>query len=195
MLESCGAVKGATVWDLFCGSGALGIEALSRGAMHVTFVDSSRGATLAARANLARLGYGEDRARVLCAEVLRWAHGLDGEPVARDAPSSLDQTLSGLTLGGPEADLVVDLVLADPPYAWSGWGALLAALAPLAPSVLMETSREPELPEPWRAVKAKRYGGTLITLAQLSDPVDQAGVPQAPQAPPPQETQGGGAAL
>src|SRR5579871_4201066 len=72
MLESQEALSGARVWDLFCGSGALGIEALSRGAGHATFVDQGRAALAATRANLGALGYGPDRATVSGAEVLSW---------------------------------------------------------------------------------------------------------------------------
>ncbi|MGH9107548.1 MAG: RsmD family RNA methyltransferase [Acidimicrobiales bacterium] len=153
MLESQGVLAGATVWDLFAGSGALGIEALSRGASQATFVDDARGAVRAARANLARLGYEDERARVVCADVLKWVHGLEGEPCA-PAPGA----------GG------VDLVLADPPYAWGSWPALLDGVAPLHPLVLAETGKELELPPKWRAVKVKRYGSTLVSLARLYDP-------------------------
>jgi 16S rRNA (guanine966-N2)-methyltransferase len=51
-----GDLEGAHVLDLFCGSGALGIEALSRGAAHATFVDAGKPALAATKANLAELG-------------------------------------------------------------------------------------------------------------------------------------------
>src|SRR5579863_8015518 len=63
-------LDGARVLDIFAGSGSLGIESLSRGAAHVTFVDSSREAASAIRANLAQLGF-SDRARVIVADVHR----------------------------------------------------------------------------------------------------------------------------
>lgn len=151
MLESQGAVAGAYIWDLFAGSGALGIEALSRGAAHATFVDQARPSVSATRANLEKLGYGTDRARVVCADVLKWVYGLEG------------------VLPGPGEDAGVGLVLADPPYAWQGWDALLSALAPKAPVVMAETSEALELPPGWHVLKSKRYGGTLITLACLRD--------------------------
>lgn len=148
MLESRAPVEGARVWDLFAGSGALGIEALSRGAVHVTFVDHSKPACSVVQANLAKLGYGQGRAQVICAEVLKWAHGLDGP--------------------APAAPAAPDLVLADPPYSWASWDGLLAALAPLAPLVLVETGGPLVLPEGWEAVKVKRYGTTLVTLTRRS---------------------------
>jgi 16S rRNA (guanine966-N2)-methyltransferase len=61
---------GARVLDIFAGSGSLGIESLSRGAAHVTFVDSSREAATAIRANLAQLEL-NDRARVVLSDVHR----------------------------------------------------------------------------------------------------------------------------
>lgn len=153
ILESHVALDGVKVWDLFAGSGALGIEALSRGAAHATFIDHARTAISVTKANLARLGYDAARANVACADVLRWVHGVDPED------------LSDMVTAKPVGE--VDLVLADPPYAWQSWPALLEGLARLAPLVLMETAEEPQLPEAWDVVRAKRYGGTLVTLARL----------------------------
>ena len=96
-LYSLGAVEDATVVDLFAGSGALGIEALSRGAAHATFVENDRHALEALRRNLATLGFDES-ARVVPA---------DGTGFLRSA-------------GG------FDLVLLDPPYDFSEWEDLLA---------------------------------------------------------------------
>jgi 16S rRNA (guanine(966)-N(2))-methyltransferase RsmD len=61
---------GVRVLDIFAGSGSLGIESLSRGAAHVTFVDSSRDAAAAIRANLGQLEL-SDRARVVVSDVHR----------------------------------------------------------------------------------------------------------------------------
>lgn len=83
-------VPGSRVLDLYAGSGALGIEALSRGAEHATFVERSRPAAEILRANLAGTGF-EARAAVLVRSV---------EEVLEGAP--------------PES---FDLVFADPPYA------------------------------------------------------------------------------
>lgn len=84
------AVAGARVLDLYAGSGALGIEALSRGAARAVFVEEARGAVDVILANLALTGL-EDRARVVGSTVERF----------------LDEAR-----GGP-----FDLVLIDPPYA------------------------------------------------------------------------------
>src|SRR5205814_2490034 len=73
-LGSLGGIEGATVADLFAGSGALGIEALSRGAAHVTFVDRDRDAIATIKANLATTGF-EPQGTVLINDVERWLTG------------------------------------------------------------------------------------------------------------------------
>jgi 16S rRNA (guanine966-N2)-methyltransferase len=97
-LESMDAVRGASVVDLFCGSGALGIEALSRGAATATFVDDDRTALDAVRANLASTGL--DGGEVVRADVMRWLHG----------------------------DAGFDLALVDPPYSFNGWETVFSRL-------------------------------------------------------------------
>ncbi|MEM9516126.1 MAG: 16S rRNA (guanine(966)-N(2))-methyltransferase RsmD [Actinomycetota bacterium] len=97
-LGSRGIVEDALVADLFAGSGGLGIEALSRGAEHCTFVERDRAALAALRENLATLDL-DDRSRV----------------VAGNAQTSA-------------AHLDVDLVLADPPYDFDAWPELLSVV-------------------------------------------------------------------
>jgi len=97
-LGSLGAVHGATVVDLFAGSGALGIEALSRGADSAVFVESDRDACAVIAANLAACGL-SGRARVVRADATTW----------RQAGR-------------------VDLVLADPPYVFGDWESLAARI-------------------------------------------------------------------
>ena len=97
-LESMDAVRGASVVDLFCGSGALGIEALSRGAASATFVDDDPAAITAVRANLASTGV--DGGEAVRADAVRW---LDG-------------------------DAAFDLALVDPPYSFNGWDNLFSRL-------------------------------------------------------------------
>jgi 16S rRNA (guanine966-N2)-methyltransferase len=63
----------------------------------------------------------------------------------------------------------VDLVMADPPYAWQEWDVLLERLAHLRPLVLAETGSDLVLPPGWLALRAKRYGGTVVTLARFSE--------------------------
>jgi 16S rRNA (guanine966-N2)-methyltransferase len=82
-----GSVVGARVLDLYAGSGSLGLEALSRGAQSVTFVESSRSALAALRANVAAVGLG-------------------GEVLAGDAARFVERTRAEF-----------DLIFFDPPYA------------------------------------------------------------------------------
>jgi 16S rRNA (guanine966-N2)-methyltransferase len=104
-LGSMGAVDGATVLDLFAGSGALGIEALSRGAAHATFVDSDAAAVACVRANLATSGL-DDRATVVRADAIGWLGAAPRHEVALlDPPYRFDRWTE--LLAAVEADLVV----------------------------------------------------------------------------------------
>src|SRR5213596_895451 len=85
-------LPGARVLDLFAGSGAAGIEALSRGAIAATFVEKDAGAAATIDANLRLAGFAGTAATVVRADVLRW---LDGGPFGA----------------------AFDLVIVDPPYA------------------------------------------------------------------------------
>jgi 16S rRNA (guanine966-N2)-methyltransferase len=95
-LGSAGLIEGALVADLFAGSGAVGIEALSRGAEHCVFVERDRSALRALDQNLDALGL-RDRSKVITGDVL----------------SVL-------------ADLDADIAFADPPYDFEEWSRLLA---------------------------------------------------------------------
>ncbi|HVT42536.1 MAG TPA: 16S rRNA (guanine(966)-N(2))-methyltransferase RsmD [Acidimicrobiales bacterium] len=143
ILGSQGGVEGLRTVDLFCGSGALGLEALSRGAASVTFVDQDPIALDAVRTNLA-------------------AVGLDGEAVTL-VRAALPGWLRTAAAG------TFDLALCDPPYDFGDWAALLGALqadvAVLESSASASTPVPEQLPEPWVVTKARRYGGTLVTVA------------------------------
>jgi 16S rRNA (guanine966-N2)-methyltransferase len=103
-LDSAGLIDGATIADLFAGSGALGIEALSRGAASCVFVERDRAALKALKANIAALGL-EDRTTVVTSDVPAWLPAMRG----------------------------IDLALIDPPYEYDGWDRLLSLLhAPYA---------------------------------------------------------------
>ncbi|MGZ8783252.1 MAG: 16S rRNA (guanine(966)-N(2))-methyltransferase RsmD [Gaiellaceae bacterium] len=139
-----GPVDGARVLDLFAGSGALGIEALSRGAASVTFVESDRAACRTISENLERLRL--TGARVVCADAV-WT-------LRQDTRS-------------------YDLVLVDPPYeAWAELEPKLAEHLPriLAPDGLLvvETGSrtQPALPLPLRT--SRRYGSARLTLFEPS---------------------------
>jgi 16S rRNA (guanine966-N2)-methyltransferase len=134
-----GPVESASVLDLFAGSGAMGLEALSRGARRCVFVESDRAACKVIEDNLEKLRL--SGALVLCKDVFR---------ALREERSA-------------------DLVFVDPPYgAWPGLEPRLAEMLPaaLAPAGLLvvETGArvEPELP--LSVVTSRRYGSARITL-------------------------------
>jgi 16S rRNA (guanine966-N2)-methyltransferase len=138
-----GPVDGASVLDLFAGSGAMGLEALSRGAARAVFVENDRAAVRAIEANL-------DKLRLTGATVL-----------ARDALQALAAEAA--------AGRTYDLVLVDPPYAM--FDLLQPQLARHLPGVLapdglliVETGAklEPELPLALRT--SRRYGAARLTL-------------------------------
>ena len=103
-LGSLDLVRDALVIDLYAGSGALGIEALSRGAEHCTFVERDRAALRTLRDNLATLGL-EDRSKVVPGDALVRARGLPADLVLADPPSGFDDWV-GL-LGVVDAPFVV----------------------------------------------------------------------------------------
>ncbi|WP_366180079.1 16S rRNA (guanine(966)-N(2))-methyltransferase RsmD [Actinomyces timonensis] len=155
-LEHLGVVEGARVLDLCAGSGALGLEAASRGAVEVVLVDSARGAVTACRRNACSLGLAGVRA--VRASAAGYLAGVAGAPV--------------------------DLVLIDPPYGMDAAG-LDAILAPLAREedpwlaeasvVVVERaarSGEPEWPAGLRRFASKRYGETTVWFAEPAPGAD-----------------------
>ena len=142
-------VHDATVLDLYAGSGALAIEALSRGAGRAVLVDSDLAATAAIRANLATTGF-EDAARIERIAVERFVTA----PI-RDAP--------------------FDLVFLDPPYDMptAVVSEVLAALAVAeaitnGATVVVERPKGGEpvtLPDGWGIEKERAYGDTLLVVA------------------------------
>jgi 16S rRNA (guanine966-N2)-methyltransferase len=137
-----GPLHGARVLDLYAGSGAVGLEALSRGAARVVFVESDARAAQVIRANLASVA-------------------LPGGELARgQVQRFLDR--------GPGAEAAFDLVVADPPYAASeaevtGMLTVLASGGWLAPGALVAVERATRAgPLPWpagyRADRSRRYG-------------------------------------
>ena len=139
-LGSLDAVEGATVLDLFAGTGALGIEALSRGAASAVFVAADARAVAAIKENLGATGLAE-RARVVQADALKYL------------------------AGGPAP---VDLAFADPPYSFDAWPRLLGALP--ARLVAIEARSHVDLPDGWHPLRSKRYGDTVVTLASSAAP-------------------------
>jgi 16S rRNA (guanine966-N2)-methyltransferase len=138
-----GPVEGATVLDLFAGSGAYGLEALSRGAASAVFAESDQAACTSIRHNVAKLGF--TGAAILC----------------RDAIQVLAEEAG--------AGRRYDLVLVDPPYRM--FSDVQTGLATYLPTVLAEhglavvethAREEPELPLSVRT--SRRYGSARLTL-------------------------------
>ena len=139
-LGSLGLVQDATMVDLFAGSGALGIEALSRGASEVTFVERDARVVRVVRANLNTVGL-TDSAEVVRAEALAF----------------LESTTR-----------TWEVALLDPPYAWDGWDRLWAALT--TEWAVVERDVETEAPKGWTLQRARRYGGTWVSVLYRDAP-------------------------
>jgi len=143
LFDLVGPVDDASVLDLYAGSGALGLEALSRGAARCVFAETDPAACRVIRRNLEQLGL------------------TGGRVVQRDVLS--------LLRGEAAAGTRHDLVLADPPYErWDEVAPQLAALVPavVAPAglVVVETSARSEPQLPLDLVTSRRYGSARLTL-------------------------------
>jgi 16S rRNA (guanine966-N2)-methyltransferase len=141
-------LPGASVIDLFAGSGALGIEALSRGAAHVTFVERHDRTVRLLDENLARTDL-RHRATILSVDVLSALNSPAGRPF--------------------------DVALLDPPYGLAAdeLGEVLTALAPhLAAGAVVTIERnrrsvEPAWPPSVRSDRERRYGDTVIHVGRV----------------------------
>ena len=141
-----GPVDEMAVLDLFAGSGAMGIEALSRGAARAVFVETDRNATRAIERNLEKLG-------------------LTGAAIVRmDAITALATEAT--------AGRRYDLVLVDPPYEMfssvqTGLARYLPAVLETGALVVVETgaAEEPDLPLPKRT--SRRYGSARLTVFEF----------------------------
>ncbi len=162
-------VEGARVLDLFAGTGALGIEALSRGARHATFVESDRGLCQTIETNLENLEAAPESFTLLKRDVRR----------------------SVKTLSGP-----FDLVFVDPPYGHlleREALASLCALDALAPgaTVVVEHAAREEVTLPPAAARAltapdtRNYGDTSVTLYTAVKPSTPPPPPSIPPSPSP----------
>jgi len=139
-------VQGAQVLDLFAGTGAMGLEALSRGAGRATFVDDGAKALSLLRTNIAKM-------RV------------------EDATACLRRDASAL---GPNAHAPFTLVFLDPPYGKSlGERALASAIAGgwLGPGAMIvwEESTAPRPPSAVTQLDQRTYGDTLVTLLRAPE--------------------------
>jgi len=149
LFDLLGPLEGAAVADLFAGSGALGLEALSRGAASLVAVDLAAEAVRAVRANLKTLGLETG----------------EGEPPITVLRRDLGRGLGFLGPFGP-----FDLILADPPYG-RGWPERLLDRLPagfLTPGgrLVLETSTQESLVSgpPWNLNQDRRYGQTRLLI-------------------------------
>ena len=137
------SIPEARVLDLFAGSGALGLEALSRGATEVVFVEKSRRALQVLKDNIETLGAG-DRCTVITGDALSYIGGL--EPMD------------------------FDVALADPPYE-QGIAArvvLLFAEKPFARELWVEHRTTEEIPGS-AELRQRRYGDTTLTTVEMEE--------------------------
>ncbi|SFT56617.1 16S rRNA (guanine(966)-N(2))-methyltransferase RsmD [Sedimentitalea nanhaiensis] len=148
VLTQTGAIPQARVLDLFAGTGALGLEALSRGASHVTFVETGRVAMDLIRKNIALTGSAGQT-------------GLSRRDAVRLGPN-------------PEAPY--DLVFLDPPYG-KGMGEKALALAAqgdwIAPRALIVWEENAPMPAPagFLLRDRRKYGDTHVTILEWTEPV------------------------
>jgi 16S rRNA (guanine966-N2)-methyltransferase len=148
-LEVLEAIEGAVVLDLFAGSGALGLEALSRGAKSATFVESATACTKIILKNIEKLHY-TSSTNVCARDVLRYLH-----------------TASQLA--------AFDLVFIDPPYAVSDEVVheVLEKLEQLLKRnavVVLERSKSSKLlsPEPYELLRTRTYGDSAVHFLSVA---------------------------
>lgn len=135
-----GRFDGLTVLDLFAGSGALGLETLSRGADSATFVETAESSLRVIRANVALVG-AEERATVIQRDAMAYLKGLE-----------------------PHA---VDLALADPPYGQGLAAGLLERFdeLPFALELWVEHRSDESMPD-LPHLRSRRYGDTTISILE-----------------------------
>lgn len=140
LLSRLGSFEGLRVADLYAGSGALGLEALSRGAAHATFVENDAAALAEIRANVAVLK-AADRVDVLASSATKLA---PAQPF--------------------------DLIFADPPYATGSGNVVVEAvdragwLAPGGWLAIETEGRDPVAPLKWQIESERRVGRARLTL-------------------------------
>jgi 16S rRNA (guanine(966)-N(2))-methyltransferase RsmD len=145
LFSMLGDLRGTVALDLFAGTGALGIEAISRGAERVVFIERDRAAVRALRANLAAL-----------------------ELAAPEAEVRVGDALAALGTARVAGE-TYDLVFVDPPYGQTRelegeLSALLPALLVPGARVVVESDRRTPAELPLEVAQRKRYGDTTITI-------------------------------
>lgn len=162
-LFSLGLIEDAHVLDLFAGTGALAIEALSRGASHAVLVEANRASAKVLTSNLERCRL-DGQATVQVGDAFKW--------IERNHPAPID--LAGEAAGGdrsadedhPEAQTEpapFDMALLDPPYDFDAWPELLAIVP--ADVVVIEASRPVDPGPRFTTLRQRKYGSTVVTIA------------------------------
>jgi 16S rRNA (guanine966-N2)-methyltransferase len=140
-----GDLEGERVLDLFAGTGALGIEALSRGAAHAVFVERDASVARVLEQNIEALELAPERAQIRRSDAL----------VALRSARGRKETY--------------DLIFIDPPYRQAGqWGPALSAILPsllaVKARIVVESDRRAPLELPLEIERDRRYGDTSITI-------------------------------
>ena len=136
-LHSRSVIEGAEVLDLFAGTGALGIEALSRGAKKATFVDKSSESLELIKENLKKSGF-EKTSEIVKEDSLKWLQ---------------------------KSSKSLDLVLLDPPYSFKNWSKLLDAILQKQPGiVVIESNREIDPGPNWHVDSIRQYGSSVVVV-------------------------------
>ncbi len=158
-------IRGRAFLDLFAGSGAAGIEALSRGAEHAVFVERDAGAIAAIERNLAATGFAPPRARVVRSQVGSWLNA-----VTRDASTS------GRAAAGAFAAILIDAPYDLPELTQ----AALDSIAAAGPAGLLEPDGVVVAKHFWRtppadvgllrSARARRFGETGLTFLRWVEP-------------------------
>jgi 16S rRNA (guanine966-N2)-methyltransferase len=157
ILGSLLVLDGLRVLDLFAGTGAMGIEALSRGAGSATFVDHDPDAVSGIAANLVSTGLAGPAATVVRRDALDF---LSANSTARSGTSA--QGPSGESAPGTHP--VFELAFCDPPYDFADWPRLFLDLP--SDVAVLESGSEVPVPADWMVIRHRRYGGTLVTVVR-----------------------------
>lgn len=155
VLSHLGGLREASVLDLFAGSGALGIESLSRGAAEVTFVDQDRVVAQTIRDNLVAVGLDRSgRASVVVDDAIAFCRKRMRLSEGTDIPAGDRTDVSG----------GIDVTFCDPPYTFANWPKLLGVIP--GELLVLESARPIVLPSRFETYRVYKYGSTLVTVAQ-----------------------------
>lgn len=142
-------VPGSRVLDLFAGSGALSLEALSRGAAFAVLTDNDRNASETQKRNIVRLRY-QERVRQFRS---------DWHAAVKELQKEKE---------------VFDLIFLDPPYSIPDLSEIFSSLIPLAGKDTLiilehEAARKPDVPERFSVVRDRSWGFCAVTIYQLTE--------------------------